>query len=66
MNKSKLQVKMLEENITVEEVCRACGFSKTAFYRKLNGQSEFTQREITAIKKLLNLDLETTGQIFNL
>lgn len=66
MNKSLLQAKMLERNVTVEDVCRACGFSKTAFYRKLNGQSEFTQSEITAIKKLLNLDLETTGRIFNL
>lgn len=66
MNKTLLQAKMLERNVTVEDVCRACGFSKTAFYRKLNGQSEFTQSEITAIKKLLSLSLEETGRIFNL
>ena len=66
MNKSLLQAKMLEHNVTVEEVCRACCFSKTAFYRKLNGQSEFVHSEIVAIRKLLSLSLEETGRIFNL
>lgn len=66
MNKSLLQAKMLERNVNVEDVCRACSFSKTAFYRKLNGKSEFLHSEITAIKRLLNLTLEETGLIFNL
>ncbi len=58
--------KMVERDISVEDVCRACKFSKTAYYIKINGQSEFHQSKITAIKKLLNLDLETTGRVFNL
>lgn len=66
MNKLLLMAKMVERDISVEDVCRACKFSKPSFYRKINGQSEFHQSEITAIKKLLNLDLETTGRVFNL
>lgn len=66
MNKSLLLARMMERNVSVDELCHACGFSRTAFYRKVNGKSEFVQSEISAAKRLLNLSLEQTAQIFGL
>lgn len=64
MNKNLLLSKMLEHDKTVEDICKACEISASAFTRKANGHSQFKQREITAITKLLDLTPEVVMHIF--
>lgn len=47
---------MKRRKISQEELCKAINMSRSAFYRKCNGASEFTQSEIQAIVDYLNLD----------
>ncbi len=56
MNKYKLEYEMKTRGITVENLCKAIGISRSAFYRKCNGTSEFTQSEIQNIVEYIGLD----------
>lgn len=56
MNKSKLEQEMKQRGISKENMCKELGISRSAFYRKCNGISQFTLEEIQAIIKLLQLD----------
>lgn len=56
MDRYKLQYEMKVRGITVEILCEAIKMSKTAFYRKCNGKSEFTQSEIQKIVDYLGLE----------
>ena len=56
MDRYKLQYEMKVRGITVDMLCEAIGMSKTAFYRKCNGKSEFTQSEIQKIVDYLGLE----------
>lgn len=64
MNKNLLLAKMLEHGITVEDVSKACEISISAFNRKANGRSQFKQKEIAAIMKLLELTTDEVARIF--
>lgn len=55
MNKALLKYTMETQDVSIEELCAFLGISKTAFYRKINGKSEFTRREIEQICQRLNL-----------
>ena len=55
MDKVLLEYEMKKKGISVEELCKQIGISRSAFYRKCNGKSEFTQSEIKAIVECLNL-----------
>lgn len=56
MNKALLLDKMKEKEKTISDMCRMLGISRSAFYRKRNGISEFTQNEILKIVNYLELD----------
>ena len=56
MNAELLRYEMRVKNISVPQMCQEIGISKCAFYRKINGKSEFTLSEITKICEVLNLD----------
>ena len=56
MNKARLRYEMDTRSISVEDLCAYIGISKSAFYKKLNGKSEFTRREIEMICQRLELD----------
>ena len=56
MNKYKLEYEMKTRGITVNELCSAIDMSRSAFYRKCNGISEFTQSEIQNIVDYIGLD----------
>ena len=56
MNKALLEYEMKKRNISTMEMCERIGISRSAFYRKCNGISEFTQGEIQKIVDILNLD----------
>jgi ACT domain-containing protein len=56
MDKALLQYEMNKNGIGIGELCKKIGMSRSAFYRKCNGKSEFTQGEIQAIVDLLHLE----------
>lgn len=64
MNKNLLLAKMLEHDKTAEELCDVCDISMSAFNRKANGRSQFKQKEIAAIMKLLELTTDDVARIF--
>jgi ACT domain-containing protein len=56
MDKALLQYEMSKNGISIGELCEKINISRSAFYRKCNGKSEFTQSEIQAIVDLLHLE----------
>lgn len=56
MNKAKLEYEMSLRGVTRAEICETLGISRSAFYRKCNGISEFTQSEIQKIVDYLKID----------
>lgn len=56
MNKALLEYKMKEAGKSISDMCEMLGISRSAFYRKCNGKSEFTQSEIQKTVDFLNLD----------
>ena len=62
MNKALLEYEMRKKGISIGEMCKILKISRSAFYRKCNGVSEFTQSEI---QKIINcLDLDSPMDIF--
>ena len=62
MNKARLEYEMKKKNVTIGDMCSVLGCSRSAFYRKCNGISEFTQSEIQTI--IDHLELESPMGIF--
>ena len=55
MNQQKLSEKMKEKNISVYQMYTILGISKSAFYRKCKGITEFKLNEIKKICDVLGL-----------
>lgn len=64
MNKYKLEYEMKSRGITIERLCKEIGISRSAFYRKCNGLSQFTLGEIQDIVDFMDLD-SPVGIFFN-
>jgi len=64
VNKTELRVQMLRMNKTSDQLCAALGISKSSWFRKTNGESQFTQGEISALRFELDLDDHQTAKIF--
>lgn len=56
MDRFKLEYEMKKRGVTVEKLCLDLNISRSAFYRKCNGKSEFTQSEIQNIVEYLGLN----------
>ena len=56
MDRFKLEYEMKKRGINVAQLCQNCGISRSAFYKKIKGVSEFTQSEIQAIVDFLGLE----------
>lgn len=56
MDKVLLEYEMKKKGVSIADMCAKLGCSRSAFYRKCNGISEFTQSEIQAIVDYLGLD----------
>ena len=56
MDKALLEYEMNKKHVTIADMCKVLGISRSAFYRKCNGKSEFTQGEIQKIVDYLNLE----------
>lgn len=55
MDKNLLEYEMNKRNVTIKMMCEKLGISRSAFYRKCNGITEFTLGEIQAIIDYLSL-----------
>ena len=64
MDERKLKAAMAMSGISVTELSFKCGMSAVSFYRKTKGLSEFTQKEIMAIRDVLKLSNESMCDIF--
>ena len=56
MDKYKLEYEMKSRGITIEKMCSDIHMSRSAFYRKCNGITQFTQREIQSIVDYIGID----------
>lgn len=64
MNTRELKAQMIRKDKSTDELCAAIGISRSAWFRKVGGESEFTQREIAGIRDALELDDQQTIMIF--
>lgn len=62
INLLKSQIALKGKKIT--DIARILSISKTAIYRKLNGDSDFTRQEIFKIIEYLGIDTELAMKIF--
>ena len=56
MDKFKLEYEMKSRGITVEKMCSDLHISRSAFYRKCKGITQFTQSEIQKIVDYIGLE----------
>ena len=56
MNKARLRYEMEKRGISIAKMCSTLGMSRSAFYRKRAGVSEFTQKEIQQMVNIMDLD----------
>ncbi len=56
MDKYKLEYEMKSRGITIKKMCADIHMSRSGFYRKCNGITQFTQGEIQAIVDYIGLD----------
>lgn len=62
MDKVELEYRRKKKKVSVDELCEAIGISRSAYYRKCKGVTEFTLSEIQGI--IDYLELETPMGIF--
>ena len=55
MDKLRLEYEIKRNGLTINDFCQEMGMSRSAFYRKCNGISDFTHAEIVKTLKILNL-----------
>lgn len=56
MDKALLEYEMKKKGISIADMCAKLQCSRSAFYRKCNGISEFTHSEIQTIVDYLELE----------
>lgn len=64
MNSKLLKAQIIMCGKKMNDVAKELGISKTAFYRKLKGETEFTRHEIEVIINYLGLTIEKAVDIF--
>lgn len=64
MDKYKLEYFIRARNLNQTSFCKLLGISKTAYYRKTNGKSDFTREEILKIADILDLSGDEILEIF--
>lgn len=55
---NKLKGKLVEKGVTYQHCADYLGISKVTFVKKINGQTQFTLKEVREISNLLNLTNE--------
>ena len=63
-DRKKFKIKMMVNDLTMEDVANHLNISVVTLYRKMNGVSDFTRNEIQLLKELLRLTVKEANQIF--
>ena len=63
-NKNKFRAKVIEKGFTMKQIAEVLYISEVTLYRKINGTSDFTRKEIQKLKEILKLDVEAVEEIF--
>jgi len=64
LNRNKLKAKVVENGFAMKQIAKMLQISESTLYRKINGTSDFTRKEIQDLKEILNLDTKTAEEIF--
>ena len=64
MNYMELETAIKDSGIMKSRIADKIGISRQALYLKLNGEREFTQKEVFGLKQVLHLSDEKFLQIF--
>ena len=64
LNRNKLKAKVIENGFAMKQIAKMLQISESTLYRKINGKSDFTRKEIQDLKEILNLDTKTAEEIF--
>jgi hypothetical protein len=64
VNSKELKVQMIRQEKSVDDLCAALGINRSTWFRKIGGESEFTQGEIAGLRFELELDDHQTADIF--
>lgn len=63
-NKRRFKAKYIECGLKFVDVARIMGISPTTLYRKIQGKSDFTRREIQCFRIALGLSADEIEYIF--
>ena len=64
VNVAKLKGKIVERDITQEELAKNIGITKSTFYRKMKQNGNFSIKEVNLIVSSLNLTKDEAINIF--
>lgn len=64
VDRKELRIAMIRAGITMTQLVTCLGLSRAGFYRKLNGKSHFTTKEIRIVSRILSLTVEDRDKIF--
>ena len=64
INDDLLKTAMIKAHLDAEDLAKAIGINIVTFYRKKNGESDFTRAEIKKMQRALNLDFDVIKEIF--
>lgn len=64
MDITELKIEMMRKGYTIPTLAQAIGMAKKTLYSKLDGKSAFSQPEIVAIRKSLDLSDQRLMEIF--
>ena len=64
MNTNLLKAEIMLKGKTLNETAKILGISRSALYRKLNGKSDFTRKEMCRIVDYLGIGLDAALAIF--
>lgn len=64
MNAKELQVEIIRNGKTNQEMIERTGMSAQSFYNKMQGKTEFKNSEILNISKILGLSFDQINTIF--
>ena len=64
MQRNRLKAALTLRGISVDDLCFDIGMSRSAWYRKISGDSEFTREEVARIARRLSLSGEEFITIF--
>jgi len=64
VNPTEFQVALIRAGLSKENIAISLGINISTFYRKFNGESDFTLSELRKLKKILHLTKDDVDRIF--